>query len=433
MKKFFLLLVLIAGTAPASFAQDTVRYGDPWYQFSPLPPLPENSMHPCSDLGTLQLCEVGDVARRYLGYENENNTIYGIAVVMDSLPGLEWNFMTVLLRGIEYHDFYIWDIHRSGEIEVDSCYSEDSIKTWEDPLIKRCRFEYFYNFDSLQEVYKTASTNCFEFYFDTPIDKNNGLNDFADTFFVGVRLCRANRTNDWLFFTPVNCVSDSVATSYLWFSDGENGGGGRYHTSDHPYLSLGPNRYNFWGGIFPIIERRCRVPRGLALADDSLSVSWRSDTDAELFQLSLCADTVEPDFGRLFTTPATALSLPALHSDSTYRLYLRKQCAFRQDSVWSDWSEPLLIDARPAAGIAPVSILNCQFSISPNPASGTVTVTTEARQGTLAVVDLQGRQQLSQPLAGPETLLDIRHLAPSTYIVVLTTPLGQSSTKLTVE
>jgi hypothetical protein len=32
-----------------------------------------------------------------------------------------------------------------------------------------------------------------------------------------------------------------------------------------------------------------------------------------------------------------------------------------------------------------------KFSLSPNPASGTVAVTCEAQQGTLTVVDMQGR------------------------------------------
>ena len=43
MKKFFFFLAIVTLTVSA-WAQDTVRYGDPWYAFNPMPvlePVPE--------------------------------------------------------------------------------------------------------------------------------------------------------------------------------------------------------------------------------------------------------------------------------------------------------------------------------------------------------------------------------------------------------
>jgi len=450
MKKLFLFLLTITALSCVSYSQDTVRYGDPWYQFNLLPPLTVNSMYAYTDLSTYYMCgEGGHYMRAYLGYEYENNVIYGIAVVMDSLPGLEWNFIATLLRGMEYHDFYI-DIEEGipwypGSIVVDSCYREDSIKTWEDPLIKRCRFEYFYNYDSLQSDYKTASSNCYEFYFDTPISKTKSTNGFADTFFVGINFCRPNRSSDYLSFTPIACKSDSVSTPYLMINRDavtDEFDMGWYHTPSKPCLSFGATRYNFWGGIFPIIERRCSVPRGLTLVGDSQSVYWRSDTDAELFQLSLCTDTVEPDFGRLFTTSSTALALPSLHPDSTYRLYLRKQCAFRQDSVWSDWSEPLLIEARPSAAIDDIDHSPFIIQLSPNPTDGPLTIQYSSfnnqhspfPSATLTLTDLLGREIQTIKQSNNQTItLDLSPLPPATYLLRIQTPAGPTTKKLIIQ
>ena len=73
------------------------------------------------------------------------------------------------------------------------------------------------------------------------------------------------------------------------------------------------------------------------------------------------------------------------------------------------------------------------FTLSPNPATGVVAVTTEARQGTVSVLDLQGRQLLSVPVTGPTTTLDLQGLAAGTYHVRLTTPQGISTRRLLVK
>ena len=175
------------------------------------------------------------------------------------------------------------------------------------------------------------------------------------------------------------------------------------------------------------------MPRGLTLADDSLSVHWRSDTDAEFFQLSVCADTVEPDFGRLFTTSSTALALPTLHPDSTYRLYLRKQCAFRQDSVWSDWSAPLVIASRTTEGIGEAENNGWTIDINPNPATKQVHVATNFSLTQIEAFDEQGRLVQTLPATGLKATLDVSSWPRGTYLLRIQTPAGPTPKKLLVQ
>ncbi|MBP5546726.1 MAG: T9SS type A sorting domain-containing protein [Bacteroidales bacterium] len=191
--------------------------------------------------------------------------------------------------------------------------------------------------------------------------------------------------------------------------------------------------YVFWGGIFPIIERRCGVPRGLALAADSLSAFWRSDTDAELFQLAVCSDMTEPDSGLLFTTTDTSQALPAFHPDSTYRLYLRKQCAFRQDSVWSDWSAPLVIASRTTEGIGEAENNGWTIDINPNPATKQVHVATNFSLTQIEAFDEQGRLVQTLPATGLKATLDVSSWPRGTYLLRIQTPAGPTTKKLLVQ
>ena len=135
--------------------------------------------------------------------------------------------------------------------------------------------------------------------------------------------------------------------------------------------------------------------------------------------------------GRMIITSSKNVLINGLSPDTSYNVYVKGWCKKTMWEGWSEWSDYVTLEAMPPHGIAvPVGE---RFSLSPNPASGTVTVTTEAQQGTLTVVDMQGRQVLSMPLTGKETVVDIRALAAGTYIVSLNTPKGHSSLKLTVE
>ena len=418
MKKFILSFLFVACLIPAALSQDTVRYGDPWYAFNPLPNLIGPSY---SGILFMWSNHPNEEARTYLGYKDNNYTIYGIAVVMDSFPRPEINYFVTLLRGMEWHRL------RGIFVSIDSLYQEDTIKTWTDPLVKQCWFEYFYDYDSASGTYKGVDTkNCYEFYFDSPFKlEGRGKNSTADTFFVGVSaLGQPDGVYQWTI-TPKAYRAFPTTTPYLEIDRGSLASQAIYDPSGTSYV--------FWGGIFPIIERRCGVPRGLALAADSLSAFWRSDTDAELFQLAVCSDMTEPDSGLLFTTTDTSQALPAFHPDSTYRLYLRKQCAFRQDSVWSDWSAPLVIASRTTEGIGEAENNGWTIDINPNPATKQVHVATNFSLTQIEAFDEQGRLVQTLPATGLKATLDVSSWPRGTYLLRIQTPAGPTTKKLLVQ
>ena len=161
-------------------------------------------------------------------------------------------------------------------------------------------------------------------------------------------------------------------------------------------------------------------------------ISWDDHDGNSDWMVSVVAAGGNPDNGRQIHATESPLYIYGLSPDTTYDIRVKGWCSKPMYEGWGDWSDPLTLDTVPSPqGIAAPA--NEKVTLSPNPARGTVTVTTESPQGTLAVVDMQGRQLLSMPLAGTETVVDIRTLASGTYIVTLTTPRGPSSLKLTVE
>lgn len=110
--------------------------------------------------------------------------------------------------------------------------------------------------------------------------------------------------------------------------------------------------------------------------------------------------------------------------------------------MWSDWSAPLVVEALNGSGpddppdpgdtTAIRSAEGPAFSLSPNPANATVTVVTAETDGTVALLDLQGRMLFAVPLTGDETVVDLRTLPPATYLVRVSTPRGSTTQKLTV-
>ena len=432
MKKFFVFFILLHLCSLAN-AQDTVRYGDPWYAFNPLPSVSSVSQNAVNRDSYVLLANCG-TGRTYLGFQNNDYYIYGIAVVMDSIPGPEWNYIVTLLRGMDYHFEPGNPYHNS--IIIDSLYQEDTIMTWADPLVKQCRFEYFYGYDATSNIYKdSVAKNCFEFYFDTPVKLNNaGLGVLSDTFWVGVNTCHElipgfDFYTELAPFIPYTLHHSDFSTPMFRYHVGT--GYAFYYLPSINYGAM--NTPRLWGGIFPIIERRCSVPRRLALSADSLTASWRSDTDAELFQLAVCSDMTEPDDGLLFTTTATSHPLPPFHRDSTYRLYLRKMCDFRQDSVWSDWSAPLVIAPRPTEGIGEVENAKWTIDITPNPATKQVHIATNFILTQVEIFDEQGRLSYTLPVSGLKADLDVSSWPRGTYLLRILTPAGPTTKKLLIQ
>ena len=188
---------------------------------------------------------------------------------------------------------------------------------------------------------------------------------------------------------------------------------------------------------FPIIKLRCTAPRwqGVSKVDGVYTAVWNADADAEMFQLSMCVGDQRPEDGVIVNLSEYSYAVGDWILDSTHHLYLRKQCDYSTPShsrqVWSDWSrmDNPKVDSE-EDGIATVAVLD--FELLPNPAQEWVTlVCTQARGGTVSVVDMQGRTLLTQA-AKATTVLDISMLPDGPYLVRIVTPAGTATRKLSV-
>lgn len=456
MKKMLISICLMCILGAVSSAQDTVRYGDPWYAFYPLPSLWDGSTYPNGNITSFCGNDSLFPEHCYIGYPNNNYTIYGIAMLLDTFPGPEWDMGVSLLRGMEYHTytptvnpgvvydsatnhyFHDWTVH------IDSLYPEDVATVGSGALVKKCMFEYFFDYDSTDGTHKSSqAVNCYEFYFDTPIKSTDyGQRQLGDTIFVGQRICNPANPDATTVrrLTPLTCnpsaSANPVSYPYLYYvytSTGEVNPNLVRFTNEN--IGLG-NGYYYRGGIFPIIGLRCSVPRGLVLSADSLTAYWVTDTGAVQYELSICTDSIPADYGRFFDTYDDHLALPVFSPDSVYRIYLRKACDFGSYGTWSDWSDPLVVGGQPDPdpnpnpdpneGIGAVEGL--AFSVTPNPVQGLLILRHEAAEGTVSVADLQGRVLLSAPAT--QHTLDVSHLPQGVYIVTLATPSGSTSQRV---
>ena len=197
--------------------------------------------------------------------------------------------------------------------------------------------------------------------------------------------------------------------------------------------------FNVYSLVFPIIKVdtvglpydtaffSCATPIKVQATQHTESltcITWVGNGQSE-WQVSIVPSGGNPDNGSIYHVTSPFINLYTLSPDTAYDIYVKGHCAYE----WSGWSNPEHIDVLTAIG----NITEQPFSLSPNPASSTVTLTTDLHQGLVEILDLQGRVLRTLPLAGGETLIDISGLAAGTYLVRLVTPEGPFSRKLTVE
>ena len=275
--------------------------------------------------------------------------------------------------------------------------------------VKECLFEYNYDYPSAN----TTLAHCYEFYFDQPVPIAT-----EDTFYIGLvsfgfwELVYGISSEDQKIISLTYIPSNPLC----------------YTTPTSPILG------HLWGGIFPIVELRCTAPRGFRLCDTGIPTAcWSGDTNAEMYQVSVCNSLIEPELGTLATTYDTSYDLPYLHPDSAYLVYLRKQCGFISDTVWSDWSGPLVIGDTTGwagnVGIAEAS--GPRVTLTPNPAADRVTVTAEEMES-VELIGTDGAVLLRKECHG-RCELDLAGLASGIYMVRVGTATGTATKRLVVQ
>ncbi|MBR1549149.1 MAG: T9SS type A sorting domain-containing protein [Bacteroidales bacterium] len=214
--------------------------------------------------------------------------------------------------------------------------------------------------------------------------------------------------------------------------------------------SLGYPAYTAaWGLYFPILQLPCPLPSKPWVADrlaEGVLFQWPLNDSLDHYEVSLSlygSDSTVYHSGLLsdasFLLSDSLMASLGLSEDN-YSLRFRKECVFEsgsyRTSTWSEWSAPRPFHYATAAGIADVAMP--VLTLVPNPASGRVTLTlSEAPEGggTLAVVDVEGRQVLSMPMAAGATTatFDVSALPSGVYFVRLATASGVCSQRLLVE
>ena len=187
--------------------------------------------------------------------------------------------------------------------------------------------------------------------------------------------------------------------------------------------------------VFPIIRRdcdSCPQVRGVELFKGSSTqffLRWANGENHRDWQVSYGPAGTAPDDGTMLACSQRQSALITVDPDSHYVAYVRARCRFARDE-WGPWSDPIDVHLNaPSNGIDDAGAT--ALTLSPNPASGTVSVDCESSEGTIEVVDMQGRIVLTAPAT--EHTLDISRLVAGSYVVRLTTTEGTAVRRLQVD
>lgn len=189
--------------------------------------------------------------------------------------------------------------------------------------------------------------------------------------------------------------------------------------------------------IFPIIEvdTFCVTPEDPQVVyRDSVKVrvAWTDNSNTG-WEVSRTVPNGNPDAGLITPTTVPYIEYTDIDDDSSYHVYVRGHCA---TGVWTGWSTPCTIDtiSSPDPHEAIADIKAADFTLSPNPAKGMVTLRcAESMQGSVEIIDMQGKSWCRKPLAGQMTEMDVSALPAGAYLVRIATEKGSTTKKLSVE
>ena len=199
--------------------------------------------------------------------------------------------------------------------------------------------------------------------------------------------------------------------------------------------------------VFPIIEvdTFCVTPGEPYVASrDSLMmvrVEWTDNSNLS-WEVSRTAPGGDPNTGLITPTTNPYIEYTDIDNDSAYHVYVRGYCETGIWSGWSDWSTPCLIDSIPTPPTPPTppdsvgiaTIETADFTLSPNPARGIVTLKcSENLRGNVEIIDMQGKVWCRKALSSDKTELNVSALPAGTYLVRLTTTKGTATKKLSIE
>ena len=270
----------------------------------------------------------------------------------------------------------------------------------------------------------------YELYFETP-------HIVSDTAFIGLRYYSPIMMPPPLIMSTTVSLTNPYVCPYLAQNSGwsfTQNMSDRIRIASSVDVDTGStyrilNNY-IWGGTFPIVGFHCKTPPrilGAVPGNGSCTLAWESSGDGT-YEVAVAPWGASPDtVSRRYVTTDTVIHIDSLDYGTTYSVWVRGRCSFPTTTMWSNWSSrmPVYVQTGVQEADGP------RFEITPNPASGTVTVEHGFADGTISVLDMQGRTVLTAP-AGQHTL-DISHLAAGSYVVRLETPSGIGTRLLQVQ
>ena len=189
-----------------------------------------------------------------------------------------------------------------------------------------------------------------------------------------------------------------------------------------------PGTSFWWGGIMPIIKRRC--DRCLNVQNISFqnqgngtaTVQWGTRANHQEWMLCYGPQGFVPDSTQAVYTTQPQATLNGLSDTAHYDVYVRARCECCPNDMISGWTGPIDL-CLSTLGIDDTHAP--EVTLAPNPTDGRLTVRCGAEITAVELYDMQGRGVLTAKGSGTEAVLDLSALTTGTYTAVVTTPLGR--------
>ena len=431
MKQILFIAIILSIAYPA-FSQDTIRYPYSCYMEWPMDTLMGyNFNHLENRRGACRVRKERinvTFSRQFI--VNKSTQIHGIAVTLWGQDTAQRDF-NVILYSVHGIDVVPYEVLRWS----DSIPFRVFIYEGNDCLPQSSTFGEHYE----------DTVKAYEFYFDTSVI-------VSDTFLIGIHTLGVDGQQHPHEYDNID------SSGYVYFALTQNSCDPKFIRPPWYFINdkqiMPDNEPNYaWGGLFPILHPQCNpdtvscpvVEQLRADTVDSLHVrfSWLpTDSRQQRYQISIGPQGTPPDENRIFDIDSN----PYTHRDNwdtsiVYAAYVRAQClvpCYAHDSLyWSDWSQPALFTFRrpdPIGIDSPDS--RALFTIQPNPASESVTLTlatpTQAPSA-VTLLDAAGHTLLQTSFSGTTTTIDTRSLSAGTYFITLSTPETTATRKLIIE
>ena len=180
-------------------------------------------------------------------------------------------------------------------------------------------------------------------------------------------------------------------------------------------------------GLTPQCDTVTNLHQG-SVWDYNTILLWDS-TDGQVgWQLAVGRADQDTDSYRIYNLTSPSKALYNLNLNTVYAARIRAKCKGSRN--YSQWSDTIHFSISEPQRIA--TLADRHTHLLPNPAADKVTVVSSFSLQHVEVYDLSGRKMLNRDCQGISTVLDIADWPAGNYIVLVRTPAGATTQKLTV-